>query len=84
MVSELDYVKINCRSGNGGAGSAHFRREMFAPQGGPDGGNGGRGGHILVEGNAQMWTLLHLKYKRHHRTIRNNGRWPDGSLARRW
>jgi len=55
----LDYVKINCRSGNGGAGSAHFRREMFAPQGGPDGGNGGRGGHILVEGNAQMWTLLH-------------------------
>ena len=61
----VDYVKINCRTGNGGAGSAHFRREMFAPQGGPDGGDGGRGGHILLRGNAQMWTLLHLKYKRH-------------------
>jgi len=63
----VDYVKINCRTGNGGAGSAHFRREMFAPQGGPDGGDGGRGGHILVRGNEQMWTLLHLKYKRHIR-----------------
>ena len=63
----VDYVKINCRTGNGGAGSAHFRREMFAPQGGPDGGDGGRGGHILVRGNKQMWTLLHLKYKRHIR-----------------
>jgi GTP-binding protein len=61
----VDYVKINCRTGNGGAGSAHFRREMFAPQGGPDGGDGGRGGHILLRGNEQMWTLLHLKYKRH-------------------
>lgn len=63
----VDYVKINCRTGNGGAGSAHFRREMFAPQGGPDGGDGGRGGHILIRGNEQMWTLLHLKYKRHIR-----------------
>ena len=63
----VDYVKINCRTGNGGAGSAHFRREMFAPQGGPDGGDGGRGGHILIRGNKQMWTLLHLKYKRHIR-----------------
>lgn len=63
----VDYVKINCRTGNGGAGSAHFRREMFAPMGGPDGGDGGRGGHILVRGNEQMWTLLHLKYKRHIR-----------------
>lgn len=63
----VDYVKINCRSGNGGAGSAHFRREMYAPQGGPDGGDGGRGGHIIIEGNTQMWTLLHLKYKRHHK-----------------
>lgn len=61
----VDYVKINCRSGNGGAGSSHFRREMYTPQGGPDGGDGGRGGHILVEGNTQMWTLLHLKYRRH-------------------
>ncbi|MDF1698995.1 MAG: GTPase ObgE [Saprospiraceae bacterium] len=63
----VDYVKISCRTGNGGSGSAHFRREMFAPQGGPDGGDGGRGGHILLRGNAQMWTLLHLKYKRHIR-----------------
>jgi len=61
----VDYVKINCRSGNGGPGSSHFRREMYTPHGGPDGGNGGRGGHILIEGNKQMWTLLHLKYKRH-------------------
>jgi GTPase len=61
----VDYVKVYCRSGNGGAGSAHFRREKFEPKGGPDGGDGGRGGHIILRGNNQMWTLLHLKYKRH-------------------
>ena len=61
----VDYVKIFCRSGNGGAGSAHFRREKFIPKGGPDGGDGGRGGHIILRGNNQMWTLLHLKYQRH-------------------
>ena len=61
----VDYVKIYCRSGNGGAGSAHFRREKFEPKGGPDGGDGGRGGHIILKGNDQMWTLLHLKYRRH-------------------
>jgi GTP-binding protein len=61
----VDYVKIYCRSGNGGAGSVHFRREKFVPKGGPDGGNGGRGGHVIVRGNAQMWTLIHLKYARH-------------------
>jgi GTP-binding protein len=61
----VDYVKIFCRSGNGGAGSAHFRREKFIPMGGPDGGDGGRGGHIILRGNNQMWTLLHLKYQRH-------------------
>ena len=61
----VDYVKIFCRSGNGGAGSAHLRREKHVPKGGPDGGDGGRGGHIIVRGNAQMWTLLHLKYQRH-------------------
>jgi GTP-binding protein len=61
----VDYVKIFCRSGNGGAGSAHFRREKFIPKGGPDGGDGGRGGHIILRGNNQMWTLLHLKYRRH-------------------
>lgn len=61
----VDYVKIYCRSGKGGAGSAHFRREKFEPKGGPDGGDGGRGGHIILEGNDQMWTLLHLKFQRH-------------------
>ncbi len=61
----VDYVKIFCRSGNGGAGSAHLRREKFVPKGGPDGGDGGRGGHVIVRGNAQMWTLLHLRYKKH-------------------
>lgn len=61
----VDYVKIFCQSGNGGPGSAHLRREKFVPKGGPDGGDGGRGGHIIVRGNAQMWTLLHLKYQRH-------------------
>ena len=61
----VDFVKVFCRSGNGGAGSAHFRREKFIPKGGPDGGDGGRGGHIILKGNEQMWTLLHLKYKRH-------------------
>jgi GTP-binding protein len=67
MASEnfVDYVKICCRSGKGGAGSAHFRREKFEPRGGPDGGDGGRGGHIIVRGNAQLWTLLHLKYRKH-------------------
>lgn len=61
----VDYIKIYCRSGKGGAGSAHFRREKFEPKGGPDGGDGGRGGHIILEGNDQMWTLLHLKFQRH-------------------
>jgi GTPase len=61
----VDYVKICCRSGKGGAGSAHFRREKFVPKGGPDGGDGGRGGHIILRGNAQLWTLLHLKYRKH-------------------
>ena len=61
----VDYVKIHCESGNGGAGSAHLRREKFVPKGGPDGGDGGRGGHIILQGNQHMWTLLHLKYKKH-------------------
>lgn len=61
----VDYVKIFCRSGKGGAGSAHLRREKFVPKGGPDGGDGGRGGHIILRGNDQLWTLLHLKYQRH-------------------
>ncbi len=61
----VDYVKIHCKSGAGGAGSAHLRREKFVAKGGPDGGDGGRGGHIILEGNQHMWTLLHLKYKKH-------------------
>lgn len=61
----IDYVKIFCRSGAGGAGSSHFRQEMFAPKGGPDGGDGGRGGHIILRGNRQLWTLIHLKYTKH-------------------
>jgi len=61
----VDYVKIYCRSGKGGAGSAHLRREKFIPKGGPDGGDGGRGGHVILRGNSQLWTLLHLKYERH-------------------
>jgi GTP-binding protein len=61
----VDYVKIMCRSGHGGPGSRHFRREKFSPKGGPDGGDGGRGGHIILRGNRQMWTLLHLKYRKH-------------------
>lgn len=61
----IDYVKIFCRSGKGGSGSVHFRREKAAEFGGPDGGDGGRGGHIILRGNKQMWTLLHLKYRKH-------------------
>jgi GTPase len=61
----IDYVKIFVRSGTGGAGSRHFRREKHVDKGGPDGGDGGRGGHIILRGNAQHWTLLHLKYQKH-------------------
>lgn len=61
----VDYVKIFFKSGNGGAGSTHMRREKYIPFGGPDGGDGGRGGHVILRGNAQMWTLLHLKYRKH-------------------
>jgi GTP-binding protein len=61
----IDYVKILCRSGKGGAGSRHFYRAKYVPKGGPDGGDGGRGGHIILRGNANMWTLLPLKFRRH-------------------
>ncbi len=61
----IDYVKIFCRSGKGGAGSTHFHRNKTTIKGGPDGGDGGQGGHIILKGNSQMWTLLHLKYKKH-------------------
>lgn len=61
----VDYVKILFRSGKGGKGSAHFHRAKGLPKGGPDGGDGGRGGHIILRGNSQLWTLLHLKYRKH-------------------
>jgi GTP-binding protein len=65
----IDYVKIFCRSGAGGKGSMHFHRDKLTSKGGPDGGDGGRGGHIIVRGNVQMWTLLHLKYTKHVHAI---------------
>lgn len=61
----VDYVKIHCRSGSGGSGSKHLYRDKWTSKGGPDGGDGGRGGHIIIKGNAQLWTLLHLKYQKH-------------------
>lgn len=61
----VDYVKICCRSGKGGAGSAHLHRDKNTAKGGPDGGDGGRGGHVILRGNSQLWTLLHLKYRKH-------------------
>ncbi len=61
----IDYVKIHCKSGKGGAGSAHFYRDKRTAKGGPDGGDGGRGGHVILRGNRHRWTLLHLKYRKH-------------------
>lgn len=61
----IDYVKIYCRSGKGGAGSMHFHRAKYLPKGGPDGGDGGKGGSIILKGNRNLWTLLHLKYQKH-------------------
>lgn len=60
----VDYIRIFCRSGHGGAGSKHFLRTKFNPKAGPDGGNGGRGGHIILKGNRNLWTLLHLRYQK--------------------
>jgi len=72
----IDQVKIYCRSGSGGPGSVHFRREKYVPKGGPDGGDGGRGGHIILRGNHQLWTLLHMRYKKH--VIAGNGKSGEG------
>ena len=69
----IDYVKINVRSGSGGAGSLHFRREKHVEKGGPDGGDGGRGGHVILKGNSQLWTLLHLKYTKHVKAFDGKG-----------
>src|SRR5690606_20363191 len=62
MENFVDYIRIFCRSGKGGAGSRHFMRTKFNPNAGPDGGDGGRGGHIILKGNKNLWTLLHLRY----------------------
>ena len=69
----IDHIKIHCCSGSGGAGSVHFRREKYVPKGGPDGGDGGRGGHIILRGNSQLWTLFHLRYKRHIKAEHGEG-----------
>ncbi|KOF02508.1 GTPase CgtA [Roseivirga seohaensis subsp. aquiponti] len=61
----IDHVRLYCRSGNGGAGAVHMRREKHVPKGGPDGGDGGRGGHIILRGSSNLWTLLHLRYQKH-------------------
>ncbi len=74
----VDYVKIFCRSGKGGPGSAHLHRDKFTRKGGPDGGDGGRGGHVIVKGNEQLWTLLHLKYHKH--IFATNGEGGSASL----
>jgi GTP-binding protein len=74
----VDYVKMFLASGNGGNGSMHLHREKYVPKGGPDGGDGGRGGHIILRGNPQFWTLIHLKYKKHIRA--EEGESGSGSL----
>ena len=74
----VDYVKVCCRSGHGGAGSAHLHRDKHTATGGPDGGDGGRGGHIILKGTSNLWTLLHLKYRKH--IIASNGESGGSSL----
>ncbi len=73
----IDHLKLCCRSGAGGPGAAHFRREKFIPKGGPDGGDGGKGGSIILRGNEQLWTLLHLRYRKH--VIADNGMPGEGN-----
>lgn len=69
----IDHIKIFCKSGNGGRGSSSFRREKFVPKGGPDGGDGGKGGDIILKGNSQLWTLLHLRYTKHLKAENGDG-----------
>ena len=78
----IDYVKINLKSGNGGRGFTHFRREKFVDKGGPDGGDGGRGGHIVLKGNKQYWTLIHLKYQKHIKAEHGEGGGKSRSTGR--
>ncbi len=81
----VDYVKVHLTSGKGGKGSAHLRREKFVAKGGPDGGDGGRGGHIIIKGNKQLWTLYHFKFKQHFKAGhggdggKNRSSGPDGN-----
>ncbi|EOR92534.1 GTP-binding protein Obg [Arcticibacter svalbardensis MN12-7] len=75
----VDYVKICCRSGRGGGGSAHLHRDILTSKGGPDGGDGGRGGHVMLKGNSQLWTMLHLKYRKH--VIAGDGDCGSSSLS---
>ena len=75
----IDYVKIYCASGNGGAGAMHLRREKYVPKGGPDGGDGGRGGNVILRANPQFWTLIHLKYRKHIRA--EHGEAGSGALC---
>ncbi len=74
----VDYIKIFASSGKGGRGSAHLHREKFVAKGGPDGGDGGRGGHVIVRGDKNMWTLFHMKFKRHFKA----GHGGDGGKSR--
>lgn len=76
----IDYVKIFCASGNGGSGSMHLRREKYIPKGGPDGGDGGRGGNVILRANPQFWTLIHLKYQKHIRA--EHGENGSGALCK--
>lgn len=79
MSNFIDYVKIYCKSGAGGAGSMHLRREKFVAMGGPDGGDGGRGGHVILKGDKQLWTLIHLKFNKHVKA--GNGASGSGQLC---
>lgn len=74
----VDYVKVHVASGNGGKGSAHLRREKYVAKGGPDGGDGGRGGHVIIKGNKNLWTLVHFKFKKHFKA----GHGEHGSKSR--
>ena len=76
----IDYVKIFCASGHGGAGSMHLHRAKYVPKGGPDGGDGGRGGHIILRANPQFWTLIHLRYRK---VVRAENGEPGGAALRR-
>jgi GTP-binding protein len=78
MSNFIDYVRLFCASGDGGSGAMHLRREKYIPKGGPDGGNGGRGGHVILRGSTQMWTLIHLKYRKHVRA--ESGKPGSGAL----